>query len=191
MFSLPWALDWRMPSSWARKAVFTLTIGWVTGLRCIQTLLCGKRCWCRAPAQQLAFIVPELSKPGLQGQLFYNWIDHLIEEPEPENFLHRMSELSLLLVPQPEVTRQSLVGRMSLSAMPSSFKARGSIASPRPQHNNNSPLSMHRVGAFFGSRSRSMSSVSEYSMNANAPTEIVSPLQQAVSIELSPEHSVV
>eukprot|EP01032_Pedospumella_encystans_P012407 gene12407-14358_t len=155
-----------------------------------------------------------------------NWIDHLIEEPEPENFLHRMSELSLLFVPQTEVTRQSLVGRMSLSAMPSSFKARGSMASPRPQHNNNSPLSQHRVSAFFGSRSGSMSSVGknspkqapaisvdhevggqdgsitpfagmsqslrlEYSMSANAPTEIVSPLQQAVSIELSPENSMV
>lgn len=163
-----------------------------------------------------------------------NWIDHLIEEPEPENFLHRMSELSLLMVPQPEISRQSLAGRMSLSAMPASFKARGSIVSPRPQHhnhhnnnNNNSPLSLHRPSAFFGSRSGSMSSLGkdlpkqapaisvDYEVSGqegsitpfaaamlrgfhkehvssntlSTPTEIVSPLQQAGSIELSPDGS--
>lgn len=152
-----------------------------------------------------------------------NWIDHLIEEPEPENFLHRMSEWTLMISPQPEITRQSFVGRMSLTAMPASFKARGSIASPRPQPNNNSPLSLHRPSAFF-SRSGSMSSLgkqsskqtpaisidhevsgqegsitpfgglsqsyhAENSVNVPVSADIVSPLQQAVSIELPPESS--
>lgn len=73
-----------------------------------------------------------------------NWIDHVWDESEPDTLLHRLSDLTLYALPEPMNTRQSFVGRMSLSAMTSFKEQAGNIASTSPrgaaaQGSNTSP----------------------------------------------------
>jgi len=58
-----------------------------------------------------------------------NWIDHVWDESEPDTLLHRLSDLTLYALPEPMNTRQSFVGRMSLSMMTSFKDQAGNIAS--------------------------------------------------------------